>query len=117
MRPGFAIWPPAVTRWAARVAAAAALAVSLAYVPYRLLDPVGTRQIGELRSELRKTRARKAALEAENAQYRRDIRGLRTDPTVIEDLARDDLGMVRPDEIVIRVVPGDPDAAPEAPAP
>ncbi len=96
-------WPPALTRWAARVGLAAALAISLAYVPYRLLDPVGTRQIGELRSQLRQTRARRAELEAQNAQYRREIRGLRTDPSVIEDIAREDLGMVRPDEIVIRV--------------
>ena len=82
---------------------AAALAISLAYVPYRLLDPVGTRQVVVLRSELQDIRARRAELTAENAELRREIDGLRQDPSVIEDIAREDLGMVRPDEIIIRV--------------
>jgi len=94
---------PVLKRWAARVGLAAALAISLAYVPYRLLDPVGARRVAELRSELRGIRGRHAKLTAENHQLRQEIDGLRQDPSVIEDIAREDLGMVRPDEIIIRV--------------
>jgi cell division protein FtsB len=94
---------PALRRWIARIGLAAALAISLAYVPYRLLDPVGARHVSDLRSQLRDTRARMAELRSENARYAREIQGLRDDPGVIEDIAREDLGMVRPDEIVIRV--------------
>lgn len=90
-------------RWAARIGLAAALAISLAYVPYRLLDPVGARHVVELRSELDGVRARQDKLTADNAQLRREIEGLRADPSVIEDIAREDLGMVRSDEIIIRV--------------
>lgn len=90
-------------RWAARIGLAVALAISLAYVPYRLLDPVGARQVRDLRSDVEQTRARRAQLELENDQLRREIRGLRDDPSVIEDIAREDLGMVREDEIVIRI--------------
>ncbi len=90
-------------RWAARIGLAAALAISLAYVPYRLLDPVGARHVVELQSEVDGVRARQDKLTADNAQLRREIEGLRTDPSVIEDIAREDLGMVRSDEIIIRV--------------
>ena len=94
---------PALKRWAARVALATALATSLAYVPYRLLDPVGTAHLSELRTELDETMSEQRRLQRENEQLRREIQGLRGDPAVIEDIARDDLGMVRDDEIVIRI--------------
>jgi cell division protein FtsB len=90
-------------RWAARVGLALVLAMSLAYVPYRLLDPVGARRVTELERELRDGRARGERLRAENDELRREIAGLRDDPAAIEDAAREDLGMVRPDEIVLRI--------------
>ena len=48
---------------------------------------------------------------ARNAALRRDIAALRSDVSAIEDRARADLGMVYPDEVVLRL-PG-----PEAEAP
>jgi cell division protein FtsB len=90
-------------RWAWRVALALALAGSLAYVPYRLLDPVATRQVAELGDELFRTRAQSDELAAANASIRREINALRDDPGTIAAIARDDLGMVRADEIIIRV--------------
>jgi len=95
--------PPALKRWAARLALAVALAISLAYVPYRLLDPVGTGHLRDLRAKLDTTQLEQQRLELENDQLRREIQGLRGDPSVIEDIARDDLGLVRDDEIVIRI--------------
>jgi cell division protein FtsB len=94
---------PLLKRWAARLALAVALAISLAYVPYRLLDPVGARHVRELRAQQNDTRARNAQLKVENTQLRREIDGLRNDPSVIEDIAREDLGMVREREIIIRI--------------
>lgn len=41
-----------------------------------------------------------AAARAENDRLREEIRRLREDPTTIEDLARRDLGLVRPGETV-----------------
>jgi len=94
---------PALKRWAARIALAVALAISLAYVPSRLLDPVGAKRVRDLRSELADTRAAISRISVENDQLRREIKGLRDDPSVIEDIAREDLGMVRADEILIRI--------------
>jgi cell division protein FtsB len=43
-------------------------------------------------------------LEAENALLREQVIGLRHDPHQVEKLAREELGLVRPDEIVFIVV-------------
>lgn len=96
---------PRARRWAARVGLAAALAASLAYVPYRLLDPASARTVAAMRAELERTRARQRELAEQNAEFRRDIDGLRADPRAVEDVARDELGMLRPDEIAIQIEP------------
>jgi cell division protein FtsB len=90
-------------RWATRVALAGAFALALAYVPYRLLGGSATAQVARLGGELERVRAASAELRAENAELRREIEALRSDPGAIEDIARDDLGLVRPGELVIRV--------------
>lgn len=43
-------------------------------------------------------------LEAENAMLRQQVIGLRHDPHQIEKLAREELGLVRPDEIILKIV-------------
>jgi len=90
-------------RWAARLAAAFALAVSLAYVPYRLLDPAAKKQIYDLRHQLEQTREATAELERENLDLAREVDALRNDPSAVADIARDDLGMVREGELLIRL--------------
>lgn len=57
------------------------------------------------REQARQLTADLAALKAENAALRMRIDGLRNDPAVIERVARQDLGLARPDEVVIRVKP------------
>jgi cell division protein FtsB len=93
-------------RWAARIALACALALALVFVPLRVIDPVSARDVRELERQLRELQRQQAALERDNARYRREISGLRDDPAALEDIARDDLGMVRPDDVVIRIEPG-----------
>jgi cell division protein FtsB len=46
------------------------------------------------------------ALEVENERLRMQVIGLRSDPYQIEKLAREDLGLVRPDEIIFEIVDG-----------
>ena len=102
---------PAFRRWSVRCARAVAIAIAIGYVPGQVArrDPRAARleaQIEELTAEARAVAARNAAL-------RRDIDALRTDIGAIEDRARGDLGMVYPDEIVLRLpqapeVPGAP---------
>jgi outer membrane murein-binding lipoprotein Lpp len=94
---------PAFRRWGVRCALAVAIAIAIGYVPGQVArrDPRAARleaQIEELTAEARAVAARNAAL-------RRDIDALRTDIGAIEDRARGDLGMVYPDEIVLRLPP------------
>jgi cell division protein FtsB len=85
------------------VALAAALATGLAYLPYRLLDPEGTEALESMRDELLRGKAEMDGLRAENASLAAQIRALKENPRAIEDIARLDLGMIYPGELVIRV--------------
>jgi cell division protein FtsB len=52
-----------------------------------------------------------AAERTENARLREEARGLREDPAVVEDIARRELGLIKPGErlfIIKDVVPPDP---------
>jgi cell division protein FtsB len=101
--------PPAWRRWATRVGLALAVAVAIAYVPYRLTGG-GDDRVLRLRAQLADTRTELRKLEAANARLLREIDGLRQDVGAIEDRARDELGMVYPGELVLRVA-----QRPEAP--
>ncbi len=57
-----------------------------------------TRLSEELRQEITR-------LQTSNAALSRDILSLRSDPTRVEEIARHDLGMVRPGEIVYEFAP------------
>ena len=92
--------PPVWRRWGARVALALALAIVIAYVPWRAGAEA---QIDKLRTQVRDTDAEIARLEIANARLHREIDALRTDVGAIVDRARDELGMVYPGEVVLRV--------------
>src|SRR5688572_17049025 len=92
---------PALRRWLVRFGLAIVVAIAIGYVPGQLLrrDPPAEkleRQLDQVRADARETAAHNAAL------YRQ-IEALRTDVGAIEDRARGDLGMVYPDEVVMRV--------------
>jgi cell division protein FtsB len=99
--------PPALRRWGVRCALAVLIAIAIGYVPGQVAqrDPRAEKleaQIESLTAEAREVAVRNAAL-------RREIAALRSDVSAIEDRARADLGMVYPDEIVLRL--------PQAPEP
>jgi len=57
------------------------------------------------RREASRLRAQISALRAENATLVATIRALTSDPAAIEAVARETLGLIKPDEIVVRVSP------------
>lgn len=92
---------PALRRWLARLGLAIVIAALIGYVPGQVLrrDPRAEkleRQLQDLEAEARELAVRNTALF-------RDVEALRTDVGAIENRARADLGMVYPDEVVIRV--------------
>ena len=57
-------------------------------------------------SEIKKVKADLEQLSKENAALAQEVRDLNTDPRLIEKIARDDLGLARPGEIIIRIPQG-----------
>jgi cell division protein FtsL len=56
--------------------------------------------------EIRKVKADLDALRKENAALAQEVKDLNSDPRLIEKIARDDLGLARPGEIIIRIPQG-----------
>lgn len=94
---------PALRVWSRRLLLACGVALALGYLPYRVIAAPSADRIDALATELSKTRAAIAELERDNAARRRVIEALKHDPGAIEDIARDELGMVYPGEIILRV--------------
>jgi len=92
---------PAARRWTTRVALAVVVAVGIGYLPATVLrrDP----RAQKLDGQLEQLEGEARTLTAGNAAMLREIEALRHDISAIEDRARADLGMVYPDEIVLRV--------------
>lgn len=57
-------------------------------------------------SEIKKVKADLDALSKENAVLEQEVKDLNSDPRLIEKIARDDLGLARPGEIIIRIPAG-----------
>lgn len=57
-------------------------------------------------NEIRKVKADLDAFSKENAALAQEVKDLNTDPRLIEKIARDDLGLARPGEIIIRIPQG-----------
>ena len=56
--------------------------------------------------EISKVKANLEALSKENAALAQEVKDLNSDPRLIEKIARDDLGLARPGEIIIRIPQG-----------
>jgi cell division protein FtsB len=57
-------------------------------------------------NEIKKVKADLEALSKENAALEQEVKDLNSDPRLIEKIARDDLGLARPGEIIIRIPQG-----------
>ena len=57
-------------------------------------------------NEIKKVKADLDALSKENAVLEQEVKDLNSDPQLIEKIARDDLGLARPGEIIIRIPAG-----------
>jgi cell division protein FtsL len=56
--------------------------------------------------EIQKVKADLDQLSKENAALAQEVKDLNSDPRLIEKIARDDLGLARPGEIIIRIPQG-----------
>lgn len=77
------------------------VAIAIGYLPGQILreDP----RVAKLQAQLQALDDEARTLSAGNVALARDVEALKTDVGAIEERARTDLGMVYPDEIVLRV--------------
>jgi cell division protein FtsB len=94
--------PDQPQQFAQRTLPAAVLALSLVSVPVLLLQPEGLPRLRALQQELAQARAENADLQREVEHLRVEVRQLRDDPAAVERIARDELGLVRKDEVVFQ---------------
>ena len=81
-----------------------ALAASLAMVAMSLADPKGLRRLERLRSDIERQEQKNRELREENARLLRTVKDLSppVNPSALERAAREQLGFVRPDELLFK---------------
>lgn len=97
---------------ASKYAAALMCALTVYFAYHALAGDQGLGHWSDMQETLQGKRAELAQIKAANEQLRTDIARLTpgtVDPDLVEELAREDLGFVYEDEIVLMV--GDPGAA------
>jgi cell division protein FtsB len=92
-----------VVRWVARGLVAVALAFAFGYLPYKVYGGAGLGRLGLLQRELVDLKARNQVTAAENARLREEVNALRHDLGAVERVAREELGLVKPGEIVFQI--------------
>ena len=78
------------------------LVIAIISVPVRILDEAGLPRYRILKQELSDVGATNDRLTREVRRLERQVAGLRDDPEAIERIARDEMGMVKPDELVFQ---------------
>ena len=78
------------------------LVTSVVLVPVRMLDTQGLPRYRALKSELSHVQRDNERVAREVAELTREVDALKADPAAIERIARDELGMVREDEVVFQ---------------
>jgi cell division protein FtsB len=82
-------------------------ALSLILLGMAVLRPGGILDVLRLSEQVRTMRHEMGALKINNRALNLEIRGLRQDPQEVERIAREVLGLVRPDEKVYEFVEGE----------
>jgi cell division protein FtsB len=78
------------------------LLFAIVFVPLRILEAEGLPRYRALRAELQQTRDNNARLRREVVELQQRVVRLRENPEAIERIARDEIGMLRRDELVFQ---------------
>jgi cell division protein FtsB len=81
------------------------MVMAIMTVPTLVLDEQGLPRYRKLRTEVGELRQSNEELVREIATLKSEIEALRSDPSYIERIARDELGMVRSEEYVFQFPP------------
>jgi cell division protein FtsB len=78
------------------------LVLSIVSVPISILDDQGLPRYRALKDELAEVERVNERLRRDVEQLGREVDGLRRDPEAVERIARDELGMIRRDEMLFQ---------------
>jgi cell division protein FtsB len=78
------------------------LAVAVIAVPILVFAPDGLPRMRSLEKELASVNAENADLRRDITKLRAEVKQLRDDPSAVERIARDQLGLVRKSEVVFQ---------------
>jgi cell division protein FtsB len=100
--------------WLRRAGVYAGGALLVLVLMHTLFGPYGYLSMRRSQHEIEKLREEIDRLDRENAHLSGEIRALQTDPAAIEKVAREDMGLARPGEMIYRLQ--DEASAPKPPA-
>jgi cell division protein FtsB len=92
-----------IRAWLVRLSCAALLAALLVVVPVLVYRGDGYARYRKLSDDLEEIDRKNEALRLENRALKREVKHLRSDPEALTAVARDELGLVKPGEIVIQI--------------
>lgn len=75
----------------------------LVLVVHDVFGPHGFLAMRRTQNEIEKVKANLERLNEENLKLEQEVKDLKTDPRLIEKIARDDLGLAKPGEIIIKI--------------
>jgi cell division protein FtsB len=78
------------------------LVTAVVAVPLHIFDEEGLPRYRALHEELRQVREKNDRIRREVRELKREVRAVKNDPEAIERIARDELGMIRDDEIIFQ---------------
>jgi cell division protein FtsB len=81
------------------------LVFAVVCVPLRILSEEGLPRYRKLRTQLERVKVENAQLTKDITRLSRDVDALRNDPEAVERIARDELGMIREDEVLFQFAP------------
>ncbi len=82
------------------------VAAALVLLGLSVVDPNGLRKARRNEAEAERLERENAALEQRVTQLRREVKALQGDPAALERAAREELGYVKPGEIVYKLDEG-----------
>jgi cell division protein FtsB len=75
----------------------------LVLIVHDIFGPHGYLAMRHTQSEIKKVQAGFDQLNKENLELEQEVKELKTDPHKIEKIARDELGLARPGEVIIKI--------------
>jgi cell division protein FtsB len=83
------------------------LVFAVVCVPLRILSEEGLPRYRKLRDQLARTRDDNVHVSAQIDKLSDQVRALRRDPSAVERIARDELGMIREGEVLFQFTPSE----------